>query len=410
MVFERLQGRGIQGKATAKMRGHIRERSPGHWAIVIDIRDPGTGKRKRKWHTFRGTKREAETKCSRLVALIDGDGYQEPTKVTLSQFLEQWLEAHRSQVAPRTFERYGQLVRTGIIPLLGNAVLSKLGPQQIAAAYAKALASGRRDGAGGLSPRTVVHMHRVLRQALQQAFEWGLLARNPAAQVRPPKVEKKSMNVLDPAQTAALLAHFRPTRTFIPVLLAALCGLRRGEVVALKWKHVDIANATMAVCESLEQTKAGIRRKETKGGRARSVAIPALVIPELRRHRARQIEELLRLGVGLDDEFPIVAKEDGGILQPNSLTHEFVRILALSESLPRIRFHDLRHGHATHMLASGVHPKIAQERLGHSTIAITLDLYSHVMPGMQEDAAAKVDAAMALAIEAEARIGPKKIG
>src|SRR5277367_2740501 len=214
-------------------------------------------------------------------------------------------------------------------------------------------------------------MHRVLRQALQQAFEWDMLARNPAAQVRPPKVEKKSMNVLDPAQTAALLAHFRPTRTFIPVLLAALCGLRRGEIVALKWKHVDLANAAMAVCESIEQTKAGIRRKETKGGRARNLVLPALVLPDLRRRRARQADELLKIGVGLDDELPVVAKEDGGVLQPNSLIHEFVRILGLSKSLPRIRFHDLRHGHATHMLASGVHPKIAQERLGHSTIAIT---------------------------------------
>jgi integrase len=182
-----------------------------------------------------------------------------------------------------------------------------------------------------------------------------------------------------------------------------LCGLRRGEIVALRWKHVDLDGATMAICESLEQTKTGIRRKETKGGRSRNIVIPALVVPELRRHRARQAEELLRLGVGANDERTVVAREDGEILQPNSLTHEFVRILAKSKDLPRIRLHDLRHGHATHMLASGVHPKIAQERLGHSTIGVTLDLYSHVMPGMQEDAVARVDAAMALAIEAEAK-------
>ena len=182
-------------------------------------------------------------------------------------------------------------------------------------------------------------------------------------------------------QRRALLAHFRPTRMFIHVVLAALCGLRRREIVALKWRHVDLANAALAICESIEQTKAGIRRKERKGGRARNLVLPALVLPDLRRHRARQADELLKIGVGLDDELPVVAKEDGKVLQPNSLTHEFVRILGLSKSLPRIRFHDLRHGHATHMLASGVHPKIAQERLGHSTIAITLNLYSHVMLG-----------------------------
>jgi len=211
-------------------------------------------------------------------------------------------------------------------------------------------------------------------------------------------------------QRRALFAHFRPTRMFIPVLLAALCGLRRGEIVALKWRHVDLANAALAICESIEQTKAGIRRKETKGGRARNLVLPALVLPDLRRHRARQADELLKIGVGLDDELPVVAKEDGGVLQPNSLIHEFVRILGLSKSLPRIRFHDLRQGHATHMLASGVHPKIAQERLGHSTIAITLNLYSHVMLGMQKDAVARVDAAMSLAIETDAKTPPGKVG
>ena len=140
--------------------------------------------------------------------------------------------------------------------------------------------------------------------------------------------------------------------------------------------------------------------KETKNGRARSVAIPALVLPELRRHCAHQAEDVLQLGVRLDDEFPIVAREDGASLQPNSLTHEFVRILEQSSRLPRIRFHDLRHSHPAQLLGSGVHPKVAQERLGHSSIAITLDLYSHMMPGMQADAAARVDAVMAQAIEA----------
>jgi integrase len=384
------------------MKGHIRERSPGSWAIILDIKDPESGERRRKWHSFKGTKRQAQTECARLISLMQSGGYQEPTKVTLATFLETWLEAHRAQVAPRTFERYAQIVRTNIVPLLGAVPLSRLISQHIVLAYSKALTSGRSDGAGGLSPQSVVHMHRVLRLALQQAFEWDLIARNPAARVKPPKVEKRSLNVPDPARTAALLAHFRPTRMFMPVLLAALCGLRRGEIVALKWKHIDLAKAALTVSESLEQTKAGIRRKDTKSGRARNLVIPALVIPELRRQRARQAEELLRIGVGLDDEHPVVAKEDGGILQPNSLTHEFVRILAQSKTLPRIRFHDLRHAHATHMLSSGIHPKIAQERLGHSTIAITLDLYSHVMPGIESDAIARVDAAMSLAIEADA--------
>ena len=142
-----------------------------------------------------------------------------------------------------------------------------------------------------------------------------------------------------------------------------------------------------------------MRLKETKSGRARTVALPALVVDEMRKARVAQAEELLRVGVRLGDQTHVVAQEDGNPLQPNSLTPEFVRILAKARDLPRIRFHDLRHTHATHLLTSGVHPKVAQERLGHSSVVITLDLYSHVLPGMQEDAAAKVDAAIRAAID-----------
>ena len=162
----------------------------------------------------------------------------------------------------------------------------------------------------------------------------------------------------------------------------------------------------MAIVESSEQTKAGVRLKETKSGRSRSVALPSIVVEELRRHKLRVAEELLRLGAKIEPETHVVIKEDGAPLQPNSLTHEFVRILALSKVIPKLRYHDLRHTHATHLLANGVHPKIAQERLGHSTIGIMLDLYSHVLPGMQADAAAKVDAA----IRAAQNSGSEAIG
>src|SRR4051812_1476580 len=202
------------------------------------------------------------------------------------------------------------------------------------------------------------------------------------------------MKALDPGEAAKLMEHFRPTRMFIPVLLGVLCGLRRGEITALRWENVDLDGAQLSIAESTEQTRKGIRYKETKSGRSRTVALPSLVADELRRHRVRQAEELLKLGVRLGDEAHVYAQADGTPVQPNSLTHEFVRILAQTSALPRIRFHDLRHSHATHLLANGVHPKIAQERLGHSSVGITLDLYSHVLPGMQADAAAKVDLAL----------------
>ena len=146
------------------MKGHIRERSPGHWAIVLETRDAATGKRKRKWHSFKGTKREAQTECAQLISEVKGGIYIEPAKVTVAQFFDRWLANVKGNVAPRTHERYSEIARKNLVPLLGAVALPKLQPMQIASAYTKALASGRRDGAGGLSPRTVLHMHRILRQ------------------------------------------------------------------------------------------------------------------------------------------------------------------------------------------------------------------------------------------------------
>ena len=267
--------------------------------------------------------------------------------------------------------------------------------------YAKALGSGRRDGKGGLSAASVLYMHRLLKEALAVAVrEWRLLPWNPADAIKAPKVRRKNIRAFDTAETAALLEAARPYRLFIPVVLAVTCGLRRGEICALRWRNVELSAATpqVAVIGSTEQTGAGTREKGTKSGRARTVALTALAIEELRGHKTRQAEELLRLGVRQSDDMYVVAQADGQPLKPNSLTHEFVRFIA-GTALPRVRFHDLRHSHATHLLATGVHPKIAQEWLGHATVAITLDLYSHVLPSMQEDAASRVDEALRQALE-----------
>ena len=185
---------------------------------------------------------------------------------------------------------------------------------------------------------------------------------------------------------------------FVPALLAVLCGMRRGEIAALQWGNVDLASGQLAVIQSAEQTKAGVRYKEPKSGRARTIALPASLVAELRAHRIGQAEELLRLGIKVTDETFVCAREDGKPLRPHSIGQEWVRFLRSHRELPRIRFHDLRHAHATHMLARGVHPKVASERLGHSKIGITLDLYSHVLPNMQADAAALVDDALRAAL------------
>lgn len=372
------------------MKGHIRERSPGKWAIVLDLYDE-TGKRRRKWHSFSGTKRQAQEECARLVTALKAGNYIEPTKQTVAEFLDEWLTFIKPSVSQKTHERYTEILRKGVAPLLGDVTLAKLKTDRIDAAFSKALSEGRRDGQGGLSPRTVHHMRRVLIKALNQAVVWDRLVKNPAHASTPPKVERKPMLAYDAKQTAELLEAMRPTRMFAPVLLAVMCGLRRGEIAALRWRNVDLESRIISIVESAEQTVEGVRYKEPKSGNTRTVALSVGVAEQLKAHRARQAEELLRLGLRPNAGSFVVSQVDGRPLQPRSITHEWVRLIEKT-SLPRIRFHDLRHTHASQMLAAGVHPKVASERMGHSTIGITLDLYSHVMPGMQADAAEQVAA------------------
>jgi integrase len=198
------------------------------------------------------------------------------------------------------------------------------------------------------------------------------------------------------------LKQYGRTDYSCPVLLAVTCGMRRGEITALRWGSVDLVNSQVEIKLSTEQTRNGVREKETKTGRGRTVALTGLAVEELRRHKTQQAEELLRLGMRQSDDTYVVAQADGQRLKPNSLTHEFVRFIAGTE-LPRIRFHDLRHTHATQLLKSNVHPKIVQERLGHEDISTTLNLYSHVLPGMQDAAAKSVDQALREALDERRR-------
>ena len=227
------------------------------------------------------------------------------------------------------------------------------------------LESGHRKG-GGLSAGTVRHVHRLLKQALAQAVRWGgdwAISRNPCDAVKPPKAWPTKMHVHDVAQTVDLLEALRDNRLFPAVLLAALCGLRRGEIAALRWGQVDLNAASLAVVQSAEQTKTAVRYKEPKTGRARTVALSTMMVEELRAHRLSQAEELLRLGIRVTDETFVVARADGLPLQPDTLTQEWKRLVAKT-GLPRIRFHDLRHSHVTHLLASGVHPNTARSQQG----------------------------------------------
>jgi integrase len=372
------------------MKGHIRERSPGKWAIILDIRDPETRKRKRKWHSFTGAKRAAQIECARLVSELQKGTAVEPSRLTVASYLDKWLLHIKPLVSPKTFERYSSIARVNIKPALGLILLAKLQPIHVSTAYSSALVR--------LAPRTVHHMHRVLSQALKQAVRWRLLLRNPCDDCDPPKLERREMKVWDVATMVNALELARPWRVHIPVALAALCGLRRGEIAALRWRHVDLGRAQLAIVDSAEQTRNGVRYKRPNNGKGRTVALPAIAVDELRAHRLRQAEELLRVGLRVAVDTFVCAREDGQPLQPNSIGHAWDRFIATVD-LPRIRFHDLRHSHATAMLARNIHPKIVSERLGHSRVALTLDTYSHVIPGMQEEAAAAIDEAFSAALD-----------
>jgi integrase len=352
--------------------------------------------------TVKGKRKAAEQELRRLLRSLDTGEHVDPTRMTVRQWLEAWLAAVREEVSPKSHERYSEIVENFLIPALGNLPVAKLAPSHIQKAYSEWATGGRRDNkVGGLSPRTRRHMHRILRSALARAVEQQVLARNPADtfKKRLPKVERHEMMTLTAEQAARLLDAIKHTRVYRPVLIALATGMRRGEVLAVRWRNIDLERATVRVVESLEQTNGGtLRFKAPKTEKTRAITLPAFAVEELRRLKREQAEELLALGIRQSGETLVCARADGDPHQPRSLTHEFTYLIGRVKDIPRVRFHDLRHSHATQLLLAGVHPKVAQERLGHSTISTTLDLYSHVTETMQEDAAVELDKAFRAAI------------
>ena len=383
------------------MQGHIRKRCKNSWAIVIDKGRGPDGRRLQTWRTVHGTKRDAERERTRLLHELNTGAYVEPAKLTVAEYLEQWLrDCAEPKVSAKTFERYEEVVRRHLVPALGQHRLDKLQPLHIQAYYSSALKNGRLDGKGGLSAQTVVHHHRIFRQALGQAVRWQLIVRNPADAVDPPRPRRQEMPALDDDQIAQLLEAAKGTSCYIAVLIAVTTGLRRGEVLALRWQDVDLDKGTLAVRQTLEQTKKfGLTFKEPKSQKSRRVvALPAILVEELRKHRRKQSKQRLALRRAYQDHGLVCPRDDGSPQSPDALSAAFPHLVSRA-GVPRMRFHDQRHTHATQLLIHGVHPKVVSERLGHANIGITLDTYSHVLPGMQEDAACRVDAALRAALE-----------
>lgn len=377
------------------MKGHIRKRGKAAWSIILELPREADGSRRQKWHTVHGTKKDAERELARLITEIETGAYVEPTKYTVAELLERWLVDYaKPNVAGKTYERYAEIVRNTLTPALGHHPLTRLQPLHIQSFYSDMLQNGRKGSRGGLSAQTVRHYHRVLHKALRDAVRWRLLARNPADAVEAPRVVRKEMKVLDASQVGHLLESANGSRFYIPVLLAIATGLRRGEILALSWEDVDLDAGILTVRRSLEHTRSGIRFKQPKTSRSRRVvALPEMAIEPLRRHKEEQALQKLMLGPSYQDTGLVCTEADGRMIVPDHVTRVFPAMLKQA-GLPHVRFHDLRHTHATLMLQLGIHPKIVSDRLGHSTINLTMDTYSHVMPQMQEEAARKLNDAL----------------
>jgi len=369
------------------MKGHIRKRG-SKWAFVVDIgKDPVTGKRKQKWFSGYRTKREAEKAMAEKIAEITRGDYVEPARIPLRDLMIEWLELnikHRTSI--KTYDLYRYLTNNFIIPHLGEIPLDKLSPIQIQKFYNKLLDMDKMHGEGKISTTTVRKVHKVLRAALDWGIKMKMLHSNVAKRVDPPKEKRTSVNVWTQEEASAFLEVSKGHR-FYPLFYVALStGMRIGELLGLKWEDIDWDREVIRVKRTLGKTSAGYILKEqpkTSSGR-RSIYITTNTINVLKKHRRTQREELFRLGI-TSPEF-VFLNTKGKFIDLSTVHKEF-RKLITKAGVPKIRFHDLRHTHATFLLQEGVHPKIVSERLGHKNVSITLDIYSHVLPSMQKKAA-----------------------
>ncbi len=376
-------------------RGSIKKRGKS-WHVMVDTGvDPATGKRQRETFTTR-TKVEAENRLNDILKAVTDGAYIKPGRDTLAAYLERWLSDYaKSSLSPRGFERYRDIIRKHIIPDMGALTLSQVRPEHLQKHYTSKLNAG-------LSARTVRYHHAVLHVALQTATKWGLVARNVADAVDPPKARRTEMKTWDADEVARFVEGAKDSPYYAMFYTALFTGMRRSELLALAWREVDLAFGQLSVTRGLHHLKDGSYVfTEPKSARSRrTIALPPSVSLLLKEHKERRSLECALRGTVLKDEALVFGDCEGKPIRPNTVTRAWAT-LAAHLGLKTIRLHDARHTHASLMLREGVHPKIVQERLGHSSIAITLDVYSHVAPGLQEAAAMSFDRLVAPKRETE---------
>ncbi len=369
------------------MSGSTKQRSPGTWSIRVELpTDPTTGRRTQKQTTIRGTKREAEKRRTELQREIDTGGFVNPSKRTLGQYLGQWVTDYAwPNLAPKTAQNYEHMVKKHLVPGLGAVPLSQLRPEHIQKYLADKLASG-------LSSKTVRHHYVTLHTALAHAVKHQLLGRSPCDSVTAPRPGRPEMKVLDEDGVQQLLEAARSTEYYPLFYFLLFTGCRRSEALALRWRDVDLVLGLVSINRALHHLRDGsmvFRQPKTSRSR-RLIPLPPSASIVLRQHRETQEAIRSTLEMELTGEALVFCHLDGKPYLPDTITHYWTK-LTRRLGLKGIRLHDARHTHATLMMKQGVNPKIVQERLGHSSIAVTIDTYSHVVPGLQEAAARRFD-------------------
>ena len=373
------------------MRGCITKKG-STYSVVVDTGRDENGKRKQKWFNGYKSSKEAEKALIKILNQLEDNSYLDVEKMTVREYLKNWLETYVDVNLSKTTARgYRVNIEKHIIPSLGNIPLHKLQPIHIQDLYNKKVKNGRCDGKGGLSAKSVIYIHRVLRKALSQAVKLQILSKNAADFVDTPKKKTYQAKILNEDEIQLLLNAFRGTNIFIPVVLAISTGLRRGESLGLRWGDIDFEQKTLTISQTILPTNEGYTFDTPKSEKSHRTIVVADNITKLLQHHKRLQENNKKLLGKAYNDFDLVScYPDGKPFSPSSLSHMFARVLKRN-NLPSIRFHDLRHINATLMLKNNIPAKIASERLGHSTVGITLDLYSHVLKEMQEDAALKLD-------------------
>jgi integrase len=369
------------------MRGTVIKRGRTY-SVVIDIGRGPDGRRIRKWHSGYKTRKAAEHARTTLLHSLDQGTYVEPTKTTLGEFLnEKWLPGVAMTLRPSTLAMYRTNIEKHIIPGLGHAALRTLTPDALNMFYAQLLVTGRRDGRGGLSPRTVRINHVIIHRALRDATRWGLLARNVAELADPPRVALKELEAWSPDQTAAFLASTANDRLAALWVLTASTGMRRGEVCGLRWRDVDLDAGRLKVSQTIVVVdyKLVASEPKTSAGR-RTLALDQRTVAALRAHRARQLEERLAWGELWNDEGLVFVREDGRPVHPERVSKWFDQRVRRA-GLPRLSFHGLRHSYVTMLLRAGQPLHVVARRAGHSSPNVTSAVYAHVLPGDDEEAA-----------------------